>query len=161
MDALSRAEARVDPSTGVFARITWTELREIITSGELGRLTRTPQDLRAYEAWKRGIEAGEYGSVTTYMLEERLKWSLSSEQSDKQHKLLVNDFPYAFESGIQHLVFWTKTSLPDNLEALLHHLFPRIDRSDIQYFINPPALKSIGTLEHFHILLRNHGWIME
>ncbi|CCG82335.1 Putative uncharacterized protein [Taphrina deformans PYCC 5710] len=172
-DALSRAEARVDPETGTFRLISWSEVVDFVSSGSLDRLTRSPTQLREYQEWKRGTLA-RFGSIERFILEERLEWSrpitaVGREPcSDRRDwKCLRNDFPYAMESEVSHLVVWSKVpfetshtgELTDHGKAVLEHflyatLFHDVERDRIVYFLNPPGLKSIAGLEHFHVLLR-------
>ncbi|KAL8792744.1 MAG: hypothetical protein Q9195_004631 [Heterodermia aff. obscurata] len=84
-----------------FKPLTWDDLKEIIAA---------------------------YGSITNFILQERLHWvplpSSSAEtgplfvtESDvpfisrNDYKILPNDWPYGMEHGISHLVVWLKTRL--------------------------------------------------
>ena len=193
-DSLARAQARVDPTTGLFRVFSWAELRSLIDAGDLAALTRTPEALKGYEAWKTGTMAA-YGTVENYILRERLGWSLPIVPASVEPfldpmdwKCLKNDFPYAVEDGITHLVVWTKHPLvlpstepsapstssntmadktdgqtsgittPQLEDFIYRRLFRDVERENIQYFTNPPSLKSIHNLEHFHVLLKDQEW---
>lgn len=172
-DSAERAGARIDPESGTFCPLSWSEVVAIVRARDLHLLTRDPASLARYHAWKEAT-VQTYGSVERYILEERLHWTASATpasptafQVRSDWKCLLNDFPYAFEPGITHLVVWTKNKLPVDGEGhlsaegrpLLEHFLDRFldgerDR-DWTYFLNPPGLKSIGNLEHFHVLVRN------
>lgn len=178
-----RAESRIDPVTGSFRLFSWSELTRIISDGALHVLTRTPDQLRLYKTWKTGITE-RFGSVEAYVLQERLGWtdhndddtttplltptSLSTSTASSGWKCLKNDFPYACEPGIDHLVIWLKSKLPTtpdgnhptqeavtSIESFIASYFAGVESHNILYFLNPPALKSIGSLEHFHVLLHH------
>lgn len=179
-DPLDRALARCDPTTGTFKLIDWNELRQIIASNELSLLTRSPTQLHDYQVWKQET-LKLYGSIEQYMLQVRLQWSRplisTSPKSTaftgpSDWKCLINDFPYGLEPGISHLVVWSKIKLPINrrdpeelsseaidiVESFIERFFIKqgqVEKDDLLYFVNPPSLKSIGNLEHFHVLLRN------
>jgi hypothetical protein len=82
-------------------------------------------------------------------------------------KCLKNDFPYGFEDDVTHLVVWLKHALPQDKDGILlpetqaqvesfifDHLCIGLPRERIVFFFNPPSLKSIGALEHFHVCLQ-------
>lgn len=176
-DAHERAQARCDPNSGIFKLISWDELGTIIASNDLSLLTRSPSQLHDYEDWKRETLA-RYGSIERYMLQVRLQWtepitpvSQVPFEHPKDWKCLPNDFPYGLDPSITHLVIWLKPKLPvsmetDNggqlsreaiqmVEKFLGCVFWQVEKDDLLYFMNPKGLKSIGNLEHFHVLLRN------
>ena len=94
-------------------------------------MKRKPSDLRKYLAWLTRIKA-TYGSVTAYILRERLHWTpvplpanvtLSDQVPIFEFKnpqpfanpddycILKNDWPYGLAAGILHLVVWLKTPI--------------------------------------------------
>ncbi|ORY85075.1 hypothetical protein BCR37DRAFT_378123 [Protomyces lactucae-debilis] len=88
-------------------------------------------------------------------------------QDQRDWKCLKNDFPYGFEDDITHLVVWLKHALPQDADGVLEpdtqvqvesfiytHLCKNLPRERIVFFFNPPSLKSIGALEHFHVCLQ-------
>lgn len=99
---------------------TWDEVREIVRANDLALFQRVPSDLRRYKAftWKL---ARDYGSVTDFLLNERLGWQppLSAKGSypfecAEDYKVLFNDWPYGIDSRIVHLVVWTKFALEED-----------------------------------------------
>lgn len=169
--------------------LSWQDLTVIITENNLSELKRRPADLRNYLRWKHYIEQTRLkGGVLEFMVTERLHW-LSDEKSDTikvlppkdetfmkcvQHdfKILANDFPYAMQPGIVHVVVWTRTKIPIDPETgdLTSHSRDLINRyvdatfvkniglesrNSVLWFKNWAALQSIPALEHFHVLLHN------
>jgi hypothetical protein len=67
---------------------------------------------------------------------------------------LDNDFPYALQAGIQHLVLWSTGALDE--ATLRAAIAARYDaaRWECAWFVNPPALKSVKRIEHAHVLCR-------
>ena len=162
-DSLERAEARV--VNNVFQRISWDELTQIISSGHLELLTRSPSDLKEYHTWKQET-VKTHGSIERYILTQRLRWDSLDPVSKipfndpHDYKVLVNDFPYAVTPDIQHLVIWLKTPLPRTGDTITLDARDRIQKfvdglgGTSQWFLNPPTLKSIEGLEHFHVMIK-------
>lgn len=107
---------------------------------DLGALKRKPSDLVRYLSWSSATKA-QYGSITNYICQVRLKWHLpdptsstpavagsSSGTADSgpvlpfanpipfadpsDYKILRNDWPYGLTPGIVHLVVWLRTPVP-------------------------------------------------
>ncbi|CAF9928508.1 MAG: hypothetical protein HETSPECPRED_006867 [Heterodermia speciosa] len=110
-----------------FKPLTWDDLREIIARNDLSILKRKPSDLIRYIAWTNSTKAA-YGSITNFILQERLHWVPLPSSSDEtgplfvtesdapfissnDYQILPNDWPYGMEPGISHLVVWLKTRL--------------------------------------------------
>ncbi|KAI9681941.1 MAG: hypothetical protein M1822_007019 [Bathelium mastoideum] len=110
---------------------TWEDLKQIISENRLETLKRKPSDLRKYLVWLTRIKA-TYGSVTTYILQERLNWTPLPSPEDvttsgqaptfefknphpfadpDDYCILKNDWPYGLANGIHHLVVWLKTPI--------------------------------------------------
>ncbi|KAL8802355.1 MAG: hypothetical protein Q9200_006607 [Gallowayella weberi] len=82
-------------------------------------------------------------------------------------KILYNDWPYGIDERIVHLVVWTKFSLPDDpsTQELTKEMRREIDgyvdrtfcqvvpKENVIWFKNWKALKSIQSVEHFHVML--------
>ena len=95
--------------------------------------------------------------------------------SRTQLRFCPNDFPYCFESGIEHHVLWklggdvtdeevaaAKAELLDLNSAGRELSAERLEQvsNDADVFlswINPPALKSLPGIDHVHILLHKPG----
>lgn len=112
-----------------FPRITWPQLQDIINANRLEELKRVPSDLRRYLAWSHATKQ-EYGSITEFVLAERLGWAPlptpPGEQAgpprfdyfnsvpfadERDYAVLRNDWPYGLAPGITHLVVWTMTPI--------------------------------------------------
>ncbi|KAL8997299.1 MAG: hypothetical protein Q9169_003391 [Polycauliona sp. 2 TL-2023] len=82
-------------------------------------------------------------------------------------KILYNDWPYGIDERIVHLVVWTKFDLPDDpdTQELTKEMRREIDeyvnetfcqlvpKENVIWFKNWKALKSIHSVEHFHVML--------
>jgi len=65
---------------------------------------------------------------------------------------LPNDFPYAFEEGIAHHIIWSTEQLSaTELDAVIKAEVPG---HETQWWVNPPALQSVRSLWHAHVLSR-------
>ena len=86
--------------------------------------------------------------------------------------VLMNDWPYALEKGIVHLVVWTRTPLAvdDQRGDLTPESRRLVDRFVSRFFVeklgeggeekvlwfkNWATLQSVRALDHVHVLLRN------
>lgn len=136
--------------------------------------------------WTRETKA-QYGSMTSYILAKRLPaaWgqppfnpkSTIPFEDPSDYKVLINDWPYATEPDITHLVVWTRTLIPTDPDK--GDLTPE-SRALIKdfvkwYFVDPlgpggeerilwfknwVALQSVRTLEHFHVMVRGVDEVM-
>ncbi|CAO1605422.1 hypothetical protein XANCAGTX0491_008940 [Xanthoria calcicola] len=110
-----------------------------------------------------------------FVLKERLQWT-ELEQKDPAPfrdpgtgdiKILYNDWPYGIDERIVHLVVWTKFDLPDDPDTkeLTQEMRREIDeyvdktfcqavaKENVIWFKNWKSLKSIHSVEHFHVML--------
>ena len=119
----------------------------------------------------------EYGSVLTFVQEKRLFWKSITPSGDApftnpdDYRILFNDWPYAIEPDISHLVVWTKflieddpatDDLTDNAREMLEDYVVKtfcdeanggVPREQVVWFKNWKSLKSVHALEHFHVML--------
>ncbi|TDZ71878.1 N-acetylglucosamine-induced protein 1 [Colletotrichum trifolii] len=164
-----------------FKKHNWDELKEIIATNKLEVLKRKPSDLRRYMKWTAETKA-EYGSMTNFLLVNRLPkmWgeppftpnSLVPFEQPSDYRVLVNDWPYGLDTGITHIVVWSRTIIPTDPET--EDLTPEsrritqrfIDRYFVEslggggadrvvWFKNWVALQSVRALEHIHVLVRD------
>ncbi|WEW58987.1 hypothetical protein PRK78_004455 [Emydomyces testavorans] len=84
------------------------------------------------------------------------------------YKILYNDWPYAVETDIVHLVVWTKFELEDDpatddltpqarkeVDNFVGRMFrSKMPGQQVVWFKNWKSLKSVHSLEHFHIMLK-------
>lgn len=107
--------------------MSWEELGGIIARNQLGELNRRPLDLFYYKkcAWEIGKR---WGGVAEYVLRGKLGWVGGSEGGEKEQvgnpfereedvRILRNDFPYALDRKIVHLVVWTKFIFEEDKET--------------------------------------------
>ncbi|KAL8719136.1 MAG: hypothetical protein Q9225_003825 [Loekoesia sp. 1 TL-2023] len=110
-----------------------------------------------------------------FVVKERLQWSELnptdavpfSDPATSDIKILYNDWPYGIDERIVHLVVWTKFDLPDDPEtkelavAMRQEIDAYVDRTfrkavpeeNVIWFKNWKALKSIHSVEHFHVMM--------
>jgi hypothetical protein len=169
-----------------FTPHTWSDLHHLISTNQLDELKRWPSSLKAYLAWTAHVKE-KYGSVMTYLLQQRLFWepledetgalkfdvrSATPFEDPEDYKILRNDWTYAFEPGVRHIVVWLKQRLPVDGEGALNDEGRRIvkdfvkrefrekaeeeeEGSKIIWFKNTTNLQSVRSLEHFHVLVRD------
>lgn len=160
----------------------WTDLQHVIKHNELHRLSRSASQLAEYILWKRDIESKYAGGVMEYILVDKLRWTSSMEKrpvafdeelfgDSRDVRILLNDFPYAMEKGLVHVVVWSRAAIPkegengditaesrDKLAGFVKETFIDglgMEEDSVLWFKNWAALQSIPLVEHFHVLLRD------
>lgn len=99
--------------------LSWDEVRRIAGANRLDHFQRVPSELRRYKAYTFNL-AKTYGSVASFILNQRLQWSAPIEargrpfEFEDDFKILVNDWPYGIDPRILHLVVWTKFDLEED-----------------------------------------------
>jgi hypothetical protein len=169
-----------------FSPHSWSNLQHLIFTDQLEELKRWPSALKAYLAWTAHVKE-KYGSVMKYLLDQRLLWDPIEDETGvlrfdvrnatpfadaEDFKILRNDWGYAFEPGIRHIVVWLKQRLPVDKDGALSQVgrgmvevFVRTEfrekagegeeGSKIIWFKNTTNLQSVRSLEHVHILVRD------
>jgi hypothetical protein len=152
-----------------FEYISWPEAATLIEENRLDELRRVPTDLRRYREHMHFLKA-EYSSVLQFVLAERLHWTDTVARSPTMFvdshdwKILINDWPYAWEHGVVHFVVWVKHPIPEEggkvalaakaaIDAFVAEKFALA--KEIMWFKNGAAIKSIHEIEHFHVLARD------
>lgn len=101
----------------------WDKVKDIVQSNKLDHFERVPSEYRRYRAFTYGLKL-KYGSVGTFMLNERLKWEEPIiakgepfEYPDEDIKVLYNDWPYGVDPRVVHLAVWTKFPLTEDPDS--------------------------------------------
>ncbi|KAJ4367439.1 hypothetical protein N0V83_007022 [Neocucurbitaria cava] len=170
-----------------FTPHSWSNLQHLISTHQLEELKRWPSALKAYLAWTAHVK-DKYGSVMAYLLQQRLFWDPIEDETqalrfdvrnvvpfadEDDFKILRNDWGYAFEEGIWHVVVWLKQRLPVDEEGLLTEEGRRLvdefvrkefrenagemqgeEEGKVIWFKNTTNLQSVRSLEHIHVLVR-------
>ncbi|KAF2189838.1 hypothetical protein K469DRAFT_562232 [Zopfia rhizophila CBS 207.26] len=168
-----------------FEAHTWENLHELISSNQLDELKRWPSFLKAYLAWTSHVKQ-KYGSATQYLLQQRLFWKPLNETGafkfetmnempfadERDYTILKNDWTYAVEPNVSHIVVWLKKPLSVDAEGALtaegrrqvedfvreRFRIPAGEGREgekVQWFKNTTNLQSVRSLEHVHVLVRN------
>ncbi|EMD61290.1 hypothetical protein GGP41_003930 [Bipolaris sorokiniana] len=168
-----------------FTPHSWSNLHELISANHLEELKRWPSSLKAYLAWTAHTKA-KYGTIMAYLLDQRLHWQPIEDDTGAlrfnvanpvpfadtaDFKILRNDWTYAFEDGITHIVVWLKQRLPvdeegalstegkEMVDAFVDKEFrakagEEVKGDKVIWFKNTTNLQSVRSLEHVHILVR-------
>ncbi|MCJ1359310.1 MAG: hypothetical protein MMC33_009311 [Icmadophila ericetorum] len=156
-----------------YHRLTWPELQHIIKTNRIDLLQRVPSDLRKYIEFNAKLRK-EYGSVMSYILKVRLGWDDLTPQnstpfaSPADIKIVCNDWPYGIEQDIHHLIVWTKFDIEEDpldgdltprgrkmIQDFVDETFcKRVPPDHVAWFKNWKSLKSIQSVEHFHVVLK-------
>ena len=121
-----------------FTPHSWSNLQCLIGENRLKDLKRWPSALKAYLAWTAHAKE-KWGGVMPYLLGQRLFWEELGDDDGGEggagkglkfkvrnqtplthtddYAILRNDWPYAFEPGVSHIVVWCKNRLPVDPET--------------------------------------------
>lgn len=149
---------------------TWPDLTEIIDGDEpnLAKLSRSVQQQRDYMIYTRNMlkewkTVYDHILVSKFGLGKRLVKNLweayppLSEVSEPKKVLCVNDFPYYMAAGIEHWCLWKlcQDIEDDEVDEAKEEL-RRMHGSDLEFLCwrNPPHLKSLPDIDHYHFLIR-------
>ncbi|EST07678.1 Protein of unknown function DUF3605 [Kalmanozyma brasiliensis GHG001] len=127
----STSSSSATPRAERKALFTWSDLLDIVSSGNLQSLSRHPDDLAEYFAWMDSVKSS-YGSVTSFLLRERFTatkllevassskashGSIASSEDEVRFRsafkvgiecqILTNDWPYSVPSTVSHQVVWS------------------------------------------------------
>jgi hypothetical protein len=137
-----------------------------------------------------------YGSITNFVVQERLAWtprdvdqpvsahSFTHHSSvpfadRRDYAILLNDWPYGFESGIKHILVWSRTPIAvDDVRGDVTAESKRIieefverqfvcalakeegisleeARQKVMWFKNWVSLQSVRGVDHVHVLVKD------
>lgn len=137
-----------------------------------------------------------YGSITNFVVRERLAWTprdpsqpVSAHsfthhssipfEDPRDYAILLNDWPYGFESDIKHILVWTRTPIavdddrgdvtPESkriIEDFVERQFVSTlakeadisleqARARVMWFKNWVSLQSVRGVDHVHVLVRD------
>ncbi|KAK4034281.1 hypothetical protein C8A01DRAFT_49300 [Parachaetomium inaequale] len=149
----------------------WPVVREKVAQNRLELFQRVPSDLRRYLGFVWKLKQ-DYGSVMNFILSQRLQWTLPITprgrpfELDDDIKVLRNDWPYGIDKRIVHLVVWTKFALEEDaatgdltdtaraeIDAYVRKAFSKMPPDHVIWFKNWASLKSVKSVEHFHVML--------
>jgi Protein of unknown function (DUF3605) len=149
-----------------FPMLQWHELKKIVEDGALEKLGRCANLQKKYVACLACLRA-EWESVTDYVLVSKFGYSQVVKSDQKKAALrpnvpesrivtAINDFPYHFDTGMEHFILWkTGSSITDDdIAAEIQKLTDQRSASDSVFYNNPPELRSILDLDHCHIILK-------
>ncbi|TGO58594.1 hypothetical protein BCON_0053g00290 [Botryotinia convoluta] len=174
LQSLSQKDIRIllTPNSA-YRTLTWPVVRDIISHNQLDLFQRKPSQLRKYLEYCYSIKQ-IHGSMMRFILDEKLQWKESELdardapfQNEDEYKILINDWPYGIDEKIVHLVVWTKFALEDDPETgdtredVKREIDAWVDRvfgekcggENVIWFRNWRSLKSIHSVEHFHVML--------
>ncbi|KAK3905850.1 hypothetical protein C8A05DRAFT_12360 [Staphylotrichum tortipilum] len=149
----------------------WSTVQHKVAQNRLELFQRLPSDLRSYLGFTWKLRQ-DYGSVMNFILTQRLGWDLPITPRGRPFefgedvKVLRNDWPYGIDKRIVHLVVWTKFALEEDpatgdltdaargeIEGYVRGAFAKVPRENVIWFKNWASLKSVKSVEHFHVML--------
>ncbi|XXH04789.1 NADH-cytochrome b5 reductase [Hypoxylon texense] len=159
----------------------WEDMKKVIRENNLSVLKRKPSDLRRYMEWTAETKA-EYGSMTTYLIKQRLPKTWGSPpftsasvvpfDDPSDYRVLINDWPYGLTPDLAHIVVWSRTTIETDPETgdmtpesrkIIEDFVKRFfieklgpgGNDKVLWFKNWVALQSVRALEHIHIIVKD------
>ncbi|KAI9032179.1 hypothetical protein DFJ74DRAFT_653531 [Hyaloraphidium curvatum] len=144
----------------------WSELAEIITSGDYNRLVRNEDVARRYALWARWCRQ-EYRTVEDYIKIDVFGYAGSMDDCGRfvalpplpsaataQPVLRRNNFPYFVPPEATHWVVWSTRhlQLAETLDILKHHFPP--EGFELLLFENPSPRRTVPGVFHVHAISR-------
>lgn len=164
--------------------MSWNDIKKIIDEERFDLLSRSKLQEVEYQSHCIELKC-KWKSVSDYMLVRVFNFDCVLDESsgrysanpdvinkgEEQTRLMLNDFPYHFVSGIQHWCLWKLNGYVNDNEILAAkrtilsaRRTPTVDESHsvpvlmfendskVIYWKNPSHLKSIPDIDHVHIL---------
>ena len=103
----------------LFQRDTWDEAKQKVDDKRFDLFKRTPSELRRYREFTWRLRQ-EPDGILNFILAHRLHWPQPIVargrpfECDDDIKVLWNDWPYAVDTRIVHLVVWVKFELDED-----------------------------------------------
>ncbi|KAI8090884.1 uncharacterized protein B0P05DRAFT_527818 [Gilbertella persicaria] len=114
---------------------------------------RNKQVQAVYDKWIKDTLA-KYGSIENYLLSAKLRFEPIQDETRPPVIILPNDFPYAVEEGISHILLWSQVPLKQPyVEEILEKNYGS-KYYEWVYFVNPPDIQSVRKLPHVHVFMR-------
>jgi hypothetical protein len=177
--SVEEIEASLGPNRKVVTKpFSWKELTDIVKSGDPTMHSRSLHVQEAYifhvkevkEQWKSMNDFILYSKFNfEYVILEDGKKCAKPTLEEARAKgmvmtrLLLNEFPYYCEEGIEHYCLWKLGGPINNIEIenTLEDLRNMKERNgileDVLYWVNPKHLQSIPDIDHAHFLCLRGG----
>jgi len=172
--SVEEIEASLGPDRKIVSKpFSWKDLTEIVKFGDPTMHSRSLQVQEAYIFHVKEVKQ-EWRSVNDFILCSKFNFQSDTLEDGRKcakptleesrakgivmTRLLLNEFPYYCEEGIEHYCLW-KLGGPINdieIENALDDLRNMEDTSgkleDVLYWVNPKHLQSIPDIDHAHFL---------
>lgn len=151
--------------------MSFEDVAAAVQMSQLHRLGRCAEDQERYAKYISSLKL-EWESIDDFILCDKFNFEVEIGSDGKKiatknfpahTPILVlkpNDFPYCFESDVEHYCLWklrddiAEDEIVNAVESL------RIVKSfglNFIYFINPPSLRSVLDVSHAHIIIKVLG----
>lgn len=172
--SIEEIEGSLGPNRKIVRRpFSWHELKDIVNSGDPTRHSRSLQVQEAYIFHMREVQQ-EWKSMNDYILYSKFDFDVETSEDGKKCarptleevreegrvkiRLLINEFPYYCQEGIEHYCLWKlggpirQDDIDQALEDLRNMRVTSGELVDVLYWVNPKHLQSIPDIDHAHFL---------
>ncbi len=150
----------------------WSQLQYIVNEGNPAMHSRSMEVQYDYIEHSKMVKK-EWKSVNDYILHNKFGFdkilnsetgiyevdplqSLEAVKKEQriEKRLLLNEYPYFVEDGIEHWCLWKLGGLvtQDEINDAIIELKERENLKDVLSWTNPPHLQSIKDIDHAHLL---------
>ena len=153
--------------------ISWQKAKYYIETNQLHLLARNEDQHKIYIK-EMDLVKQKYKSIGDHIYHNILHYDVINENNklvavcknsnkEKLMVLVLNNYPYYFESNITQYVLWSITQIDENnIKSILEEKLPYIlnkpfvkHNYDYMYWINPIQLKSVENIWHCHVIIKN------
>jgi hypothetical protein len=157
----------------------WSEVKRLTAEGNMAAFMRSVPMLASYFEFRDKIKT-EYVSMEAYVAQKVFQAPLVTAPDGRQDldqgqmnkwsgnhgapriiTFIENDFPYALEPGIKHMVLWSNSELAkdDVLTTIAESVETWKNQDGVLveeyvYFENPAHLKTIPGIFHVHVFIK-------
>ena len=142
-------------------QLTWEEVSEIVSEEQFDIFGRSQESQDEYDQNKIATK-GVYKSTKDMILINKLKHKCEKinnelvaiyDENNLDINLVSNSFPYNVEKNISHLLLWSEKDLTDKMVNEI--LKNKLQGKEFVYFRNPEHLRSIPSVFHIQIFVKN------
>lgn len=172
--SVEEIEASLGPNRKIVTKpFSWKELTEIVKFGDPTMHSRSLQVQEEYIFHVKEVKQ-EWKSMNDYILYSKFNFQSVVQNDGKKcakptleearskgivmTRLLLNEFPYYCEDGIEHYCLWklggpiNKIEIENALDDLRNMKDANGTLEDVLYWVNPKHLQSIPDIDHAHFL---------
>ena len=137
-------------------KLSWDEIKEIISKKELHKFGRLEDELERYKEY---IESSKKTHGTVFNLMSFILYGKPLNEIYNKNLpfrdpiFRRNDFPYAIEDNVEHYLIWSLTKMT-NKKEIIKFIEENVGDKQYVWTVNPHFLQSIPEIFHVHVFVK-------